>query len=354
MIKNIQILDCTLRDGGQGLEDNVKNKLAEVFFNPRDIETIATKLAESDIDIIELGCIDPESADKKGFAIEQNIEEISKRKPKHYKSNQFFAALYIGPDTPIEDIPAWNPSLVEATRVILRYSELQKSLDYCAALSEKGYKVFVQPMLTMRYSEEEIQHLISEANNMKAYALYFVDSYEYMHNEDVVNLYKKYAEKLDPTIHIGFHSHNNMNLAFSNVLRFMEVAGDREIVIDSACMGMGQGAGNMQTELLVGHFNNELGANYNYGKILEVCEVLENYTEIALWGYSVTRMLPALHKTAYKYSIALRNHYGMAYTDIDVILSRIPEDLRHRYTPENTKELLIRSGYGEFADKRKL
>ena len=351
--KNIQLLDCTLRDGGQGLEDNVKNKLADVYFNIKDIEIITNLLAESDIDIVELGCMDPAPGNKKGFSIEHNVVDISKRKPKKHKQDQLFAALYIGPDTPVDDIPEWNPDLVEVVRVILRYSELQKSLDYCAALSQKGYKVFVQPMLTMRYTDDELNHLIEEANNMKAYALYFVDSYGYMNHADVERFFTFYNKKLNPDIRIGFHAHNNMNLAFSNVLHFLNIAGDRNVVVDSACMGMGQGAGNMQTELLAGYFNITLGTSYAYKNILDICEILEGYTNVPLWGYTVTRVLPAIHKTAYKYSVALRNHYGMRYSDIDRVLSQMPEDLRHRYTSDNTIELLKRTGYEEFVAKRK-
>ena len=168
MSKNIQILDCTLRDGGLGLEDAEKNDLSHVRFSENDSRMTAGYLADSAIDIIELGSIEITSDDRTGFCIYKNIEDISKQMPLKKKQNQMFAALYRGPDTPIEDIPEWNSSLCEAVRVIIRYSELQKSLDFCAALSSKGYKVFVQPMLTMRYTKEEIQLLIEKSNEMNA------------------------------------------------------------------------------------------------------------------------------------------------------------------------------------------
>lgn len=250
-----------------------------------------------------------------------------------------FAALYRGPDTPIEDIPEWNSSLCEAVRVIIRYSELQKSLDFCAALSTKGYKVFVQPMLTMRYTKEEIKLLIEKSNEMNAYALYFVDSYGYMENKDVVDLYNVYDEGLKPQIKIGFHAHNNMNLAFSNVQTFIDMNSARDIIIDSCVMGMGQGAGNLQTELIIGYLN-KVDNKYNFSEVLNACEIIEKYYTDALWGYSVTRLLPALHRTAYKYSIALRNKYKKSYAEINEILSHMPEDLRQRYTTDNVEKLI--------------
>lgn len=347
MNKNIKILDCTLRDGGLGLEDAEKNGLASVKFSCEDSEAVRDCLTAAGTDIIELGSIEITPDNREGFAIFPDIESISRKIPKEKKEGQLFAALYRGPDTPAEDIPDWNPQLCEAVRVIIRYSELKKSLDFCAALSRKGYKVFVQPMLTMRYTDEEIQLLIDESNKMNAYALYFVDSYGYMEKEDVYRLFERYDAELKPEIRIGFHAHNNMNLAFSNVLSFIERETDRKLIIDSCLLGMGQGAGNLQTELLIGYLNEKLEGRYEYGKILDACEIIERYNEQGLWGYSVTRLLPALHRAAYKYAIVLRGCYGLTYNEINDILKRMPSELRQRYTLQNALSMLKEAGLEE-------
>lgn len=343
MNKNIQILDCTLRDGGLGLEDNFKNELSITKFSKQDIADISNSLAKSNLDIVELGSIEITNDDRTGFCIYPDIETISKQMPMKSNNNQLFAALYRGPDTPIEDIPDWNPNLCEAIRVIIRYSELQKSLDFCAALSSKGYKVFVQPMLTLRYTDEELQLLIKESNKMNAYALYFVDSYGYMQEEDIKRLFDVYDRGLNSNIKIGFHAHNNINLAFSNALSFINISSNREIIVDSCIIGMGQGAGNLQTEIITGYLN-KLKNKYDYSKILDTCEIIEKYSNEGMWGYSVTRFLPALYKTAYKYSIILRNKYKLPYKEINNILANMPNDLRQRYTPENTIKLLKLNG----------
>lgn len=344
---NIQILDCTLRDGGLGLEDAEKNKIASVYFNGEDIKETADCLTKAKIDIIELGSLEITQDDRKKFAIYPSVESISVTIPNMKNPNQMYAALFRGPDTPIEDIPNWNPSLCEVVRVIIRYSELQKSLDFCAALSEKGYKVFVQPMLTMRYTDDEIALLIEESNRMKAYALYFVDSYGYMQDNDVRRLFDMYNNKLNPEIKIGFHAHNNMNLAFSNVLSFIEMAdkAGRDIVIDSCLLGMGQGAGNLQTELMIGYLSQIKEAKYDYDEVLNGCEVVEKYTEQTLWGYSVTRLLPAIHKAAYKYAIVLRSQYGLKYSDMNTIFANMSTELKQRYTPENVVKVLEEAGF---------
>ena len=334
MKSNLQLLDCTLRDGGLGLEDANKNRISDSEFSQVDILDAAVNLGKSKIDIVELGSVEITDTPRTGFAIYQNIEEISKTMPKN-KTGQLYAALYRGPDTPFEDIPDWNPNLCEAVRVIIRYSELQKSLDFCAGLSEKGYRVFVQPMLTMRYTDDEIKQLIDAANDMGAYALYIVDSYGYMVPADIERLFLKYDNGLDKDIAIGFHAHNNMNLAFSNALSFINRDTDRRLIVDSCALGMGQGAGNLQTEIIADYLNKNCGKSYDYGAVLDVCEIIQKYCGEMLWG----------HKAAYKYAISLRKHYGLTYREIDDILGKIPADLVHRYTPENTRKILKFCGY---------
>lgn len=341
----VQLLDCTLRDGGLGLEDNAKTVSSEKGMTSDSRKYITTELADSNIDIIELGSVEISDNDKRGFCIYRNIESISKTMPLPKNPSQMFAALYRGPDTPIEDIPDWNDSLCKAVRVIIRYSELQKSLDFCSSLSQKGYKVFVQPMLTMRYTKEEINLIIRQSNLMNAYALYFVDSYGYMQYSDVDYFFNKYDSDLDPNIKIGFHSHNNMNLAYANVLHLLSIKSERSIIIDSCATGMGQGAGNLQTELIVPYLNEIFSKEYNFDKVLDVCEEVEKYTPSGKWGYSVVRLIPAIHKTAYKYALALRNQYGLRYSDINRIFQTIPDDLKYRYTAENTQKLLTIMGY---------
>ena len=340
MEKRIQLLDCTLRDGGFGLEDAIKNGVPVNCFDGHSIEQMIENLKMSKIDIIELGAIEITEEDKTGMAIYKSIEHISQTIPDKHSDNQMYAALFRGPDTPMEAIPEWCEKYCEGIRVIIRYSELEKSLQFCKGLAQKGYKVFVQPMLTMRYTEEELQLLIDAANDMGAYALYFVDSYGYMQQSDVERLFRRFDLGLHPDIRIGFHAHNNMNLAFSNTIFFMKQSTERNIIVDSCALGMGQGAGNLQTELIVDYMNRNYGLQYDYTYVLETCEIVEKFLVQNVWGYSVVRVLPAIHKTAYKYAVAMRNKYGMSYSKINTILQDMPDELRHRYTVENLEELV--------------
>lgn len=343
MARHISILDATLRDGGQGLDDLFNNGFTDKCFTDEKKRRLISLLENSNVEIIELGSMGPSADDKSKFAIYQNVEDLSKFLPAKRKEGVLYVGLYIGPDTDIDKIPDWNPSLVDGIRVILRYSELQKSLDYCAALAKKGYKVFVQPMLTMRYNDTELDLIIRSSNEMRAYACYFVDSYGYMEPKDILRLFDYMDKGLNKEIKIGFHAHNNMNLAYSNVLYFINLDTERELIVDSCATGMGQGAGNMQTELLVPYMNEHFGKNYNYEPVLEICDYLDKeMIPSDLWGYSVTRLLPAVYKTAYKYALMMRNKYNLSFKDMNAILRDMPDDMRNRYTRDNLESLIAK------------
>ena len=265
--------------------------------------------------------------------------------PKNCPSGQMYTAMYRGPDTPIENIPEWAPEYCKGIRVMIRYSELQKSLAFCRALAEKGYSVFIQPSVTARYTEEEIQTLIRAANEMQAYALYFVDTYGYLQPQDIRDFFRRYDANLDASVRIGFHAHNNQMLALPNALEFLTIHTERQLILDACLLGFGQGAGNLQTEIITNYMNVHNNAHYEYGAVLDGCEIMESFCGRGMSGYSVTQLLPALHRTAYRYSVALRDGYGLTYREIDRILKRIPEELRHRYTPEHTVQLLTLCGY---------
>lgn len=225
VMRKIKLLDCTLRDGGNGLEELEKHLDFPAVFEKETMKNMVDCLVDANVDIIELGSIQMTSDDRSRFAQWQTIEDISDMLPQKRKDGQMFAAMYRLADVPVETIPAWRNGLCEAARVVLRYSELQKSLDFCKALSDKGYKVFIQPMVTMRYTDEDLEMVINAANEMGAYAVYFVDSYGCMDLGDVDRYTKIYGEGLHPDIMIGFHAHNHMNMAFPNAMHFIEKTG---------------------------------------------------------------------------------------------------------------------------------
>ena len=337
MKRNIYLLDCTLRDGGFALE----GKNSQIFSYSKEVRSnVAQNLTDAGVDIIELGTLEAGEVSKRGYAIFPNMNEISKLIPKNADKKQMYAVFFRGPDIPIEYLPDWNEELCCLIRLGVRYSEMDKSLDYCRRLCEKGYLVSVQPIVTMRYTDTELEKVIEAANEINAYSLYFVDSYGSMFADDVKRIFNKYDKALKKEIKIGFHAHNNMGLASSNIIDMLSIESGRDVIIDACCMGMGQGAGNLQTEVIATYLNEKYKKKYDFMEIMRVCEYVSAFWQDNLWGYSLTTMIPAVFGVAYKYGIVLRNEYGYSYEKIANILKNVPDEMKHRYTKENLEKLL--------------
>ena len=82
----------------------------------------------------------------------------------------------------------------------------------------------------------------------------------------LTRLFYLVEHNLNENIKIGFHSHNNMQLAYSNAQSLVDLHSDRELIIDASVYGMGRGAGNLNTELFVQYLNdNADGTARHYG-----------------------------------------------------------------------------------------
>lgn len=336
MVDNIQLLDCTLRDGGLAL--NQSNPALNVQFTNEQMTKIAQCLEYSGVDIIELGMVQYNAKNKSRYAIFHNITDLSAYIPSN--SNALYAAFFHGPDIPIEEVPQYDSSLCKLIRMSIRYSELDKSLLYCSKLREKGYEVSIQPTVTMQYSDEEILKIVKAANEMNAYAVYIVDSYGCLFERELKRIYDLLDSNLNPKISIGFHGHNNARCALNNTLFLMDYSGDRSLIVDSCCTGMGQGAGNLETEIIINYLNKQYGKEYDFLSILKVCDLLKSFWPKSFWGYSPVVAISAMYEMAYQYAVALNKKYHMSLCEIASILQYTPDKLKYRYTEENLNTIL--------------
>lgn len=336
MNRKIQILDCTLRDGGLALKTNCSE--GNRGFSDNIFQMLPQSLGNANIDIIELGMLSDLDNEEEQFGVFYDLKRLSQYLHGIEKKS-IFAAFIQNPDVSLDDIPEYNNSLCQLIRVGIRYSELEKSLWFCEELVKKGYKVSIQPIVTTRYTKKDMEMIAQMANRMKAYSVYIVDSYGAMFPEDVLFYYRQLDSLLNVDIKIGLHMHNNLDSALHNVSCVLNETEGRDIIIDSCCLGMGQGAGNIQTEVLVNYLNRLEDGSYNFSEIMKCCDMLSEYWNDNAWGYSVAYMIAGRHGVAYKYGKLLYDKYHFSYEKIDEYLRVLPDDVRYRYTEENLESI---------------
>ena len=316
--KHIKMLDCTLRDGGY---INAWN------FGENNIKGIINKLISSNTDVIEIGYYEPNSVSTDN--VNNTIIKDLNMFDKFLKINKDFCVMLdpIKNNVSINNIPKYTNGKINTIRICFYKKDANEALNFCKLIKEKGYKVFVQPMVASSYSNEEFLNLIKCVNNISTDAFYIVDSHGTMSKEQLLNLFNIADKNLNKGIQIGFHSHNNLQQAFSNAQALMELDTKRDIIIDSSVFGMGRVAGNLCTELLMQYLNEKQGENYNLKPIYKIFdEHLSDIFENTKWGYSIPLFISAKYKCHPNYVIFLNKVGIRRVQDIDEIISKVSED----------------------------
>ena len=241
----IQILDCTLRDGGY---------CNQWKFGSQNIKKIIRGLTSANIDIIECGFLTDRVSYHPDATKFTSVFDANAFLPEARAGNLYVLMMNHG-EYDVNRIPQYTDGMIDGIRGAFHKKDMDKALQECKILKKKGYKVFVQAMVSLLYSEEEFLNLIWNVNEIEPYAFYIVDSFGTMKSRDLVRLFHMIDRNMKQSIRIGFHSHNNMQLAFSNAQQFLNMQSYRRMIVDASVYGMGRGAGNLNTELFVGYLN---------------------------------------------------------------------------------------------------
>ncbi len=329
---SIIILDCTLRDGGY-----VNNW----EFGEENIRKISSNLISSDIEIVECGFLSQTKSSTKKQSIFSSVAEAE-----YYLSNngRTECALMINcGEYNSADIPEYSGGAVNLIRIAFHKHQQEAAQTLCGQLKEKGYKVFFQPMVTMGYTDKELIQLVKWSNLNQVDAFYIVDSFGTMRQSDVKRLYCLIDSALDKNIKIGFHSHNNLQLSFSNAQELINLHSNRDIIIDSTVLGIGRGAGNLCTELLAQYINENIHNKYDLIPILEIMDecIMPIYSQHP-WGYSAAYYLAAVNNCHPNYATYLVNKQTISVCDINTIIKNIPLDKKNFYDKSLINELYVK------------
>lgn len=345
----IKILDCTLRDGGY-------NNNWE--FGENNILKIYKGLVESKIDIIECGFYTQKGEPTSDQSIFTSLDGISEYL--NTSANDCLSVCMINyGDYEIDDIPIRKETYIDGIRVAFHKSDRFEALEYCDKLIKKGYKVFIQPMVSMSYTDIEFLDLIDKSNAIKPFAFYIVDSFGVMKENDLLRFFYLIDNNLSKGISIGFHSHNNFQLSFSHAQTLVNMGSQREIIIDSSIMGMGRGAGNLNSELFVQFLNERRNTQYKIEPLLTIVDdILTPIYHNNYWGYSLPQYLSAKYNCHPNYASYLDDKNTLVIRDINNILQHIEEDRKVNYSKDYIEKLYLKyqsqistqSSYNELKD----
>jgi len=277
----IKVVDVTVRDGG--LMNNHR-------FSDDMVRGVYNACVEAGIDYMEIGYKGSRqifSGDEYGpwkFCDEKDIRRI-------VGDNDTKLKLCVMADAERcdyqQDILPKQDSVVDMIRVATYIHQIPVALDMVKDAHAKGYETTVNLMAASTVPESELAEALELLATSDVDVIYLVDSFGAFYSEHVhylLDLYLKHASAHGKTV--GMHAHNNQQLAYANTI---EAAIRGANVLDSSMAGLGRGAGNCQTELLIGFLHNP---KYRLRPILQcIQQHIEQMRQELRWGFDIPYMI---------------------------------------------------------------
>lgn len=329
-MNKIHVLDCTLRDGGYCIQWK---------FGASNIKKIVNGLTEANIDVVECGYISEKAVYDEDSTRYSSVHEMNKMIPRNKNGKLYVAMINYG-EYNIASLPEYESEGLDGIRVAFHKKDSEAAIAFCGQIMQKGYKVFVQPMVSMGYTDEEFLLLIKRVNEISPYAFYIVDSFGIMKKKDLIHLFYMVEHNLKMEIWIGFHSHNNMQLAYANAQCLVDVQTSRNLLIDTSVYGMGRGAGNLNTELFVEYLNEYADGKYLIKPLLHMIdEILNDFYKTNYWGYSLSKYLSASHNVHPNYASFFDDRNTLTAEAMDELLGQISHDRKFEFDRNYAEEL---------------
>ena len=331
----LSVLDVTLRDGGCVNDFN---------FGQPYMDKIRAALEASGVEYIELGYLDQNKGSERGRTQYINERVIPENFLKEKKGGISYLAMMDYGKFDVDSLSARSEDGIDGIRLAFHKKNRTDIIELGRKIMDKGYKFFVQPMITLRYSDAELLELVDAVNRYlpDASGFYIVDSFGEMRPNDMNRIMHLVDHNLIPTMPLGFHSHNNLQMSYSNAISLLNFSTNRDLMLDCSIMGMGKGAGNLSTELLLEHMNLFHEKNYDTAPLLQVIdEVLNPIRAEYHWGYSIEYYLSSINHCTPSYAGHFYNKHMLPIDQVAELLGLIAEEKKISFDKEYAERLYL-------------
>ena len=273
----MKILDCTLRDGGYYTNWDFSEELVKIYFDafnhlPVEFLEIGYRSNTMNSYLGEYFYCPPyvlerckELSDKK-LVIILNEKDI---RPEHVKD-------LLGPCV----------GYIDMVRIAIDPKFFKRALLLAEEVKKMGFLVGFNVMYMSNWEgEKEFLNQIKEVDGIADY-FYMVDSYGGVYPEDVRKTFNIVRDQAK--VKIGFHGHNNLELGLINTLTAIECGVS---IVDTTVTGMGRGAGNLSTELLLTALNAKGLVDLDFNALSKVVDPFSKMQAEYGWGTNLPYMV---------------------------------------------------------------
>ncbi len=275
---DIKVLDATLRDGG--LCNNFE-------FTDEFVTELYKSNVKSGVDYMEFGYKASKNLFKKTdygkwkFCDEEDIRKIV---GENVSDMKIAVMADVGRCDYKTDFLPKCESVVDMVRVACYIHQIPAAVEMIEYLHNLGYETSCNIMAISQCNSNQVVEALEMICASTVDVIYLVDSYGSLYPENAAELAKEYLEVAEKNgKKVGFHGHNNQNLAFANTIETLSYGVS---YVDATASGMGRGAGNCAMELLLGFLKNP---KYSLYSLLEFIEryMIPLKQQGIVWGYDL-------------------------------------------------------------------
>ena len=247
-------LDCTLRDGG--------------YYNSWDfpldvVQSYLYAMADCAVDRVEIGFRSLEMGRYRGFAayVPDSVLASLDIPPSLQLGVMVNTSELVGAALPMERqlsllFPSSSKQHISFVRLATHLEEIQEAVLAAEWLKSEGYEIGLNLMQISEASPKTLRDIGTSLDNEAIDVLYIADSLGNLGPNDIASIISTLHESwMKP---LGIHAHDNRGLALANSLAALDAGAQW---VDSTITGMGRGAGNTHSEILVGHLHGRRDAS---------------------------------------------------------------------------------------------
>jgi 4-hydroxy-2-oxovalerate aldolase len=256
---NPRICDTTLRDGSHAMAHQ---------FTPEQVRAVVSGLAEAGVPVIEVSHGDGLGGSSFQYGFSKVPEEQLLAAAADAIKDKKLAVLLLPGIGTKEELRMAAAYGAKVARICTHVTEADICEQHIGLAKQLGMEVVGFLMLAHMVPPEKI---VEQGKLMESYGadcVYVTDSAGAMTPRDVRERVTALREALN--IEVGFHAHMNLALGVANTLEAIECGATQ---VDGATCGLGAGAGNTPTEILVAVLD-KLGykTGIDVRKIMDVAE----------------------------------------------------------------------------------
>lgn len=282
-----KILDCTLRDGGYYTNWDFDKNLVKAYC--KSMESLP-------IDYVEVGY---RSIPLEGYLGQYYyLPDFVMKQLKEMMPSKKLVIILNEKDIRASHVPELlKPcqEYISMVRIAVDPTNFGRAIQLAKAIKNMGFEVAFNVMYMSNWKEDSsFLDLLDGLDDIIDY-FYMVDSFGGVFQEDVVEIVNLVKSKTN--INLGFHGHNNLEMALANTISAMSEGCE---IVDATITGMGRGAGNLRTELLLTYLKSKGYEGITFGDLSATVALFEDLKKDHGWGTNLPYMFSGAYSLPQK------------------------------------------------------